>query len=122
MANIDVRVTRARSQLIMEHAFFGSLAMRLTVVERNDIDTMATDGKFLFYAKKFLDTVTELVLLFVVAHEVLHCALGHNTRRGGRDRERWNKACDYVVNWMLYKAGFTLPNWCLFAIVNIGIL
>lgn len=108
---IDVRVTRARSWLVREHPFFGSLAMRLRIVERDasEVDTMATDGRFLFYCQRFIDSITEAVLLFVVAHEVLHCALGHHVRRGNRDLYRWNQACDYVVNWLLKKAGFAVP-------------
>lgn len=114
MSNIDVRVMRARFLLVRLHAFFGSLAMRLAieeVAEAPNFRTMATDGRFLYYCKAFLDRVSEEVLLFTVAHEVLHCALGHHVRRGHRDHERWNIACDYVVNWLLYKAGFKVPEW-----------
>jgi predicted metal-dependent peptidase len=45
----------------------------------------------------------------VVAHEVLHTALTHHARRGQRDAERWNIACDLAVNPLLLEAGFTLP-------------
>jgi predicted metal-dependent peptidase len=51
--------------------------------------------------------------VFVVAHEVMHCALRHHTRRGGRDPQLWNKACDYVVNLALRDAGFAMPAWVL---------
>lgn len=102
---------KARSQLILDHAFFGSLAMRLRLVERNDISTMATDAVHLFYSRKFLDAMTPAFLLFAVAHEVLHCALGHCTRRGNRDHDFWNIACDHVVNLMLQAAGFAVPHW-----------
>lgn len=114
MVEIDVRMSRARSQLIQEHPFFGSLAMRLVVQESLQFETMATDGKFLFYCKKFLDVLTSAEILFVVAHEVLHCALGHHTRRNARCHKLWNEACDYVVNCLLVKAGFTLPKQGLF--------
>lgn len=107
--SIDVRITKARSALVMQHAFFGSLAMRLQVRARGDIQTMATDGTHLFYRPAFLDTVTETDVIRIVAHEVLHCALGHTTRRNGRNPERWNIACDHVVNLMLQKAGFVVP-------------
>lgn len=111
--NVDARILRARSHLILDHAFFGSLAMRLKLVERSDIPTMATDGTSLFYSRGFLDSITSSVTLFVVAHEVLHCALGHHVRRKGRDHMLWNMACDYVVNWMLKQAGFTAPDYAL---------
>jgi predicted metal-dependent peptidase len=107
----DIRMTRARAQLIQSQPFFGSLAMRLLLIERQDIETLATDGKHLFYRPGFLDELDEDLTRFGVAHEVLHCALGHHTRRGGRDPKQWNIACDYVINQMLYVAGFKMPNW-----------
>lgn len=108
---IDKRMIKARSALVMGHPFFGALALRLIVVERNDIQTAATDGKFLFYCKAFLDKISEVELIFVVAHEVLHCALSHMTRRGNRRWDLWQAATDYVVNLMLHDAGFTVPKW-----------
>lgn len=35
---------------------------------------------------------------FVLAHEYLHAGLQHHARRGGRDFELWNAACDFVIN------------------------
>jgi predicted metal-dependent peptidase len=46
----------------------------------------------------------------VVAHEVMHNALAHPARRGHRDPETWNVACDLAVNPILLGAGFTLPS------------
>src|SRR5262249_29695585 len=34
---------------------------------------------------------------FVLAHEMLHAALRHSERVGGRDPYLWNVACDYYV-------------------------
>ena len=45
----------------------------------------------------------------VLAHEVMHPALQHHTRRGDRDRKRWNMACAYAINPLLLDAGLTLP-------------
>lgn len=108
---IDVRIAKARTALIMTHAFLGVLAMRLIVRERRDIRTLATDGTYLFHNPAFLDTLSELEILFCVAHEVLHCVLLHMTRRNGRTWELWQAATDYVVNLMLEKAGFVVPKW-----------
>jgi predicted metal-dependent peptidase len=35
---------------------------------------------------------------FVIAHELLHAGLRHDTRCGDRDPWLWNVACDYVIN------------------------
>lgn len=39
---------------------------------------------------------------FVIAHELLHAGLRHDTRAGDRDPWLWNVACDYVINgWLV---------------------
>lgn len=111
MSQVDIRITRARARLLEKHPFFGWLAMRLIIRERADIRTLATDGAFLYYCGAFLDRIPEAELVFCIAHEVLHCALSHMTRRGNRPWDIWQAATDYVVNLMLKDAGFTVPAW-----------
>jgi predicted metal-dependent peptidase len=40
---------------------------------------------------------------FVIAHELLHAGLRHDTRAGVRDHWLFNVACDYAVNGWLYE-------------------
>jgi predicted metal-dependent peptidase len=70
---------------------------------------MATDGVSLFYNPQFVDTLNAAELAGVLAHEVMHPALQHHTRRGDRKPTRWNMACDYAINPILIDAGLTLP-------------
>lgn len=109
MSTIDPRMTMARAALIMHQPFFGTLALYLSLVERDEIETMATDGKSIFYCAPWLDTLTERQVEGVIAHEVMHVALLHHTRRGERDHKLWNVACDYAINRDILKAGFDLP-------------
>ena len=76
------RITKQRTQLILSQPFFGTLALRLRTVERQDIQTMAVDGKSLFYNPAFVDTLRDEELRGVIAHEVMHCVHHHMTRRG----------------------------------------
>jgi predicted metal-dependent peptidase len=57
----------------------------------------------------FVETLNAAELAGVLAHEVMHPALQHHTRRGDRDQKRWNMACDYAINPLLLDAGLTLP-------------
>lgn len=51
---------------------------------------------------------------FVVAHELLHAGLRHDTRSGGRDPWLWNVACDFVINgWLTEMAVGELPDGAL---------
>lgn len=104
-----VRIQKARTALLLDHPFFGSLLFRLGGVASNSIPTMATDGVSLFYNPTFVDTLNAAELAGVLAHEVMHPALQHHTRRGDRDRKRWNMACDYAINPLLLDAGLALP-------------
>jgi predicted metal-dependent peptidase len=103
----------ARTRLILgpnaTSAFFATLALRLTLAADDAIETMSTDGISLRYSPAFVTGLSPDELLGVLAHEVLHNALAHPFRRGGRDSSRWNVACDLAANPLLLKAGFVLP-------------
>jgi len=49
--------------------------------------------------------LTDQECRFVIAHEMLHVGLRHDTRRQGRDPWLWNVACDYVINGWLVDMG-----------------
>ena len=100
---------KARTTLLLDHPFFGTLLFRLGARPRTSIKTMATNGVSLFFNPDFVDTLNAAELAGVLAHEVMHPALQHHTRRGDRDPQRWNMACDYAINPMLLDAGLTLP-------------
>lgn len=105
----DLRIQKARTTLLLDHPFFGTLLFRLGGKPSRSIATMATDGVSLFYNPQFVDTLNAAELSGVLAHEVMHPALQHHTRRGDRDQTRWNMACDYAINPILLDSGLTLP-------------
>ena len=93
----------------MDQPFFGSLALRLTLVEYPGIPTAATDGRRILYNPKFIEKLTLDETKGVLAHEVMHCATQHHTRRQSRDPWKWNIAADGAINPVLKAARFTLP-------------
>ncbi|MGB7592940.1 MAG: VWA-like domain-containing protein [Terriglobia bacterium] len=102
------KLTRARVQLILSQPFFGTLSLRLKLIP-GDLPTMATDGSRIVYNPAFVDGLKPAELEGTLAHEVLHCALAHQCRRGQRDPEVWNVAADFAVNPILIGNGFVLP-------------
>lgn len=109
-----LKITRARISMIMKQPFFGTLALRLRIVENDKLNppTLAVDGKTMYYHPQWvIDNPPELVEAGV-AHEVGHCIFEHIGRRKGREPRRWNHAGDYVINAVLKDSGFTIgPNW-----------
>lgn len=96
-------IRRARTELMSTHPFWGDLAFGMPIKVDSTLNppTAATDGEGLFYHPDFVNSLSLDELVFVTGHEVLHAALLHLTRRGGRDPMRWNVACDVVVNQQL---------------------
>jgi len=104
--------SRGRLQLMLRHPYLANAVARLPVVNASDMDwckTMATDGYYIYVNPVFCDALSEEELTAVIAHEILHCVLGHIDRCGVRERQRWNVAIDYAVNLLLVDAGFQLP-------------
>lgn len=113
MSRALTKITRARSLLIVTQPFFGCLALHLEPVERRDIEAMATDGRALFFNPDFVESLSEPELVGVIAHEVMHCALGHHARLQNRDLPDFNRAADYAINPMVLAAGLQLPKGVL---------
>lgn len=112
MPSAQKLVERARLDLISLSPFYGVLAMNLRLEQVDDgnvIDTMAVDGVTMYFHPPFVKKLTGLHLMGVVAHETMHCALHHMTRRGDRDPKLWNYAGDFVINLLLRQDGFELP-------------
>jgi predicted metal-dependent peptidase len=107
-APIERKLTKARTQLLLNQPFFGSLCLRLKLVA-GDVPTMATNGKVILYSGEFVTSLTPAELEGVLAHEVMHCALAHHCRRGTRDLGLWNKAADLAINPIILDNGLTLP-------------
>lgn len=113
----ETRIARAKTSLLIDQPFFGQLSFRLgasPMPAGAGCETMATDGENLFYHAPFVCKQSARELVGVIAHEIMHCVLGHHTRRNGRDHKEWNIACDYAVNAILLSEGYVLPEGALF--------
>lgn len=101
----EQKIRKARCELIKRQPFFGVLSLYLELQGSDSIEAMATDGKRLYYNSAWVLNEGDEILKSVVAHEVLHCAFLHMTRRQHRDAHKWNVACDHVVNLTLSEDG-----------------
>ena len=100
------KIIVARVGLLLRHPFFGNMATRLKIQSCDDwCPTAATDGRHLYYNTQFFNELTEKQIEFVIAHEILHCAFDHLTRREDRQPTLHNIACDYLVNNLLVREG-----------------
>jgi predicted metal-dependent peptidase len=108
------RVLKARAELILARRFYGVLVSNVEPVISHRVPTMGTNGRQHFVNPDFVATLSQEELLGVQAHESEHDARGHSRRRGNRDPEKWNIACDLAINGDLIAEGFKLPASRLF--------
>lgn len=102
-----IKTSYAFQILTGRYRFFAELAYKLKIIytRHPDIQTAAVDGTHLFINPDFFAPLTEKQIVFILCHEVLHCALLHFARMDGRDRLKWNYATDYEINLMLADDG-----------------
>ena len=112
------KIIVARVGLLLRHPFFGNLATRLQIKEAEEwCNTAATDGRAIYFNRKFFEPLTTKQVEFVIAHEILHNVFDHMSRREGRNPRIFNIACDYAVNGQIVRDGIgdhKLPDITIF--------
>ncbi len=91
------RLTETRAQVIGRYPFFGSLLIHLRF-GLGECQTAFTDMERIVFDPAFVDRLGEEELIFVMLHEVMHCALDHCSRIKSFQHRVFNVACDIVVN------------------------
>lgn len=101
--SLETKLAAARTRLILDKPFLGSLVMHLPLKAADPkwCKTTATDAKSFYYNPAYIDRLSLEQTQFVLAHEAMHCALSHFARRNHRQKHRWDVACDYAVNMIL---------------------
>jgi predicted metal-dependent peptidase len=103
----QTKLGAARTRLILERPFVGTLVMHLPLIAADPAwcKTVATDARAFYFNPGFIASLDLAETQFVLAHEALHCALGHFARRAHRERRRWDIATDHAVNLLLVDDG-----------------
>lgn len=107
---IHFEIARARVRMLIDNPFFGTLTTRLDLQDASEwCRTVCTDGKFLYFNRDYVKGITFKELQFVVAHNIMHLAYEHPFRRGSREKDVWDMACDYAVNATLVASNVGTP-------------
>lgn len=102
-------VSGARLRLRGKSAFFATLLLHAEIVPSREVIGAATDGERVYLNPEMAASLPSELLDGLLLHEVLHAALSHVERRGPREKGRWNRAADLIVNGMVGAAGLPLP-------------
>lgn len=109
MSDVENKLAAARTRLILDKPFLGALVLRLPLKAAEWCRTTATDARAFYYNPRWIESLNGSQVQFALAHEALHCALGHFARRGHRILRKWDIACDLAINPLLVDEGLVPP-------------
>ena len=107
--NLEGKLLKAKVELMTNSAFISTIALSMTHVITDKTATADVNGTVIRYNPEFLKNQSISQFAGLIAHECWHVAFQHLARRGNRDPIIWNCAGDYIINYMLTKAGFEIP-------------
>ena len=111
------RLLRSRMRILHDYGFFGLLLMHMVFNIDESLETAATDGERIFFNPTFLEGLSEEELDFIMMHEIMHIVLEHIFRYENREPDRFNIACNIVVDSnIMLERGMRKP----FIIANFG--
>lgn len=109
---LDLMLAKVKMKLFYQKGsvFLSTLLCNLQVKWDETIPTACTNEKEIRWNPHFFIRIPIEERVFVLAHEIWHCAYHHCGRLGDRKPKTWNIAADHVINLMLIDQGFSIRN------------
>lgn len=107
----QLAMNKAKIQLMSrpDSVFFTTVCFSLKQVWNDTIPTADVDGVTMRVNPKFFMDLDPEERVFLLLHEAMHVAYLHMERLASRVHTKWNIAADHVINLMLIKRGFKMP-------------
>lgn len=108
----DKLLDRVKLQIFKDRtvgALFGPLTAGINWSWSEEIPTAATNYTSIVFNYEWFSQLNSCQRIGLVLHEMEHIMRLHDVRRGNRDPQRWNIACDLLINRSLIADGYRLP-------------
>jgi len=107
---LNNKFEKAKSKLMLEHPYFGSIVGTMALEKNDDIESFRSQGKNFEYNDEYIDSLSIEELEFALANSAMHYALGHANRANKREGWLWQLATDYSINAMLLSNKMKTPD------------
>jgi predicted metal-dependent peptidase len=105
----DNILTKAKSKLMLENPYFGTLVNSLAFKENNNIASVTYQNDKFIYNSEYIEALNIEERVSLLANFAMKQALFHSNRGKGKRASIWNLASEYAINDLLIENGFTLP-------------
>jgi len=109
MVTLQQKISQAKTKLLLEYPYFGTLASKIELLQNDDIEAFKSDGKSIEYRAEYLQELSVEELEFILANGAMHTSLAHQNRKNKRSGWLWQMATDLAINDMLVQNGLSLP-------------
>ena len=114
ITELTKRLLLSRTRILVKYPFYGLLLMHVGFGVDFKCSTAYTNGRKIVFNPNFLDELTDSEVDVVMLHEIMHIVLKHCFRGHGLNAERYNIACDIVVNSnIMYSSGLGIETIAL---------
>ena len=103
------KLMKARTHVVMRAPFFGTLLLRLQLVENAKAESLSTDGSSLYFNADYVRDATHAHLQYLCARLALASGLQHHLRMHDRQENAWQMASIFSTSHVLRENGFELP-------------
>ena len=103
------KLTQAKTKLMLENPYFGSLVTNIELRVNTNIASFRPLGDVLEYNDEYLEVLEIKEVSTILANAAMHQALFHSERGKDKVSSVWNLASDYAINDLLVQNGFMLP-------------
>ena len=107
--DIGDKITKAKSKLMLENPYFGTLVSSLVLRKNEHIASVRPLGDIMEYNEEYLEVLSVDEVSTILANSAMHQALFHSERGKGKVSSVWQLASDYAINDLLVSNGFMLP-------------
>ena len=103
------KITQAKTKLMLENPYFGSLISSLELRVNNNIINTRNLGDAFEYNNEYIEVLSIGEVSTLLANAAMHQALFLFVRGKDKVSSVWNLASDYAINDLLVENGFMLP-------------
>ena len=111
MKQIEERISKVKSTLIIEQPYFGSIASYLKPILNENIKTFKSSTNSFEYNDTYLESLSNGQLAFILTNSAMHQAFNHKNRLENRMPWLWSLASDYAINSLLVNNGLGIPEY-----------
>lgn len=101
------KLQESRFRLFKFNKEFASPLLDMIFVATKEVQRISTNGTCIYFDPDWLQKLGDTELDFILAHQLMHIALGHIERPKYYKGDRFHLACDIVANSNLEQLGWT---------------